>query len=130
MDIEKHLNYIEHLAYKNMDFIQECETFLDYGYYSVIKNLYNDFRAGGLTKEECINAKKIYREQYIKEYTDNHTQRKVYKEHQQNILKSDILRCEINKSNDFRKMLLKSLECISLMTGDEVFYKMNSKKLA
>ena len=132
MDIEKikkHLSDIDKVAYSGKEYLENCENFLDYGYYAVIKDLYTIYKAGGLSKEECINAKEIYQEQYIKEYTTNHSHMEMYKGYQENVIKSDVLRCEINKSSDIKEMLLKSLECISLMTDDKVFYKINSKKI-
>lgn len=132
MDIEKikkHLGKIDKIAHSGKEYIQDCESFLDYGYYAVIKDLYTTYKVGGLSKEECIQAKEIYQKQYIEEYTKNHANLKMYEDYQKNLLKSSTLRCEINGSNDIKKMLLKSLECITLMTGDEVFYKVNSRKI-
>lgn len=51
----------------------------------------------------------------------------------ENIKRSERLRCKINK--DFKngvdpiEILKDSLECISLMTGDSVFYRQNIKYL-
>lgn len=127
--IKKHLNDIDNVAYSGEEYIQDCKNFLDYGYYAVIKDLYTTYKVGGLSKEESIQAKEIYQNQYIDEYNKNDSHKEMYKGYQENIMKSDVLRCEINKSNDTKEMLLKSLECISLLTGDEMFYKVNSKKI-
>jgi hypothetical protein len=59
--------------------------------------------------------------------------RELYFKMAENIKKSEQLRCKINK--DFIKgvdpmeILKDCLECISLMTGDTVFYKQNIKYL-
>ena len=57
----------------------------------------------------------------------------VYKEHQENIKRAEQLRTDINKGvqagEPVYKILLKAIECISLMTGDRVFYDMNKNKL-
>lgn len=127
--IKKHLSDIDKIAYSGKEYIQDCENFLDYGYYAVIKDLYTIYKAGGLSKEECTQAKEIYQKQYIEEYVTTNSHREMYKRYQENVIKSDVLRCEINKSSDIKEMLVKLLECISLMTGDEVFYKINSKKI-
>lgn len=132
MDIEKikkHLSDIDKIAYNGEEYIQDCENFLDYGYYAVVKDLYFTYKAGGLPKEECIQAKEIYQKQYIDEYITNNSHKEMYKGYQENIMKSDVLRSEINRSSDIKEMLLKSLECISLTTGDDAFYKINSKKI-
>jgi len=57
----------------------------------------------------------------------------VYKEHQENIKRAEQLRTDINKGvqagEPVYKILLKAIECISLMTGDRVFYDMNKNNL-
>lgn len=59
--------------------------------------------------------------------------REAYKEIAENIKKSEQLRCKINK--DFKngvdpiEILKDCLKCISLMTGDTVFYNQNIKHL-
>jgi len=57
----------------------------------------------------------------------------VYKEHQENIKQAEQLRTEINKGvqagEPVFKLLLKAIECISLMTGDKLFYDMNKSNL-
>lgn len=57
----------------------------------------------------------------------------VYKEHQENIRRAGQLRAEINKDiqagEPIYKVLFKAIECISLMTGDRVFYDMNKNNL-
>ena len=58
---------------------------------------------------------------------------RTYKEHQENIRRAGQLRAEINKGiqagESVYKVLLKAIECISLMTGDRVFYDMNKSNL-
>ena len=56
-----------------------------------------------------------------------------YKEYQKNIKRAERLRTEINKDiqagEPAYKVLLKTIECISLMTGDKLFYDMNKSNL-
>ena len=56
-----------------------------------------------------------------------------YKKQQENIKKSEQLRAEINKDiqagEPIYKVLLKAIECISLMTGEKLFYDMNKNNL-
>ena len=56
-----------------------------------------------------------------------------YKKQQENIKKSEQLRAEINKNiqagEPVYKVLLKAIECISLMTGDKTFYDINKNNL-
>lgn len=56
-----------------------------------------------------------------------------YKRQQENIRRAGQLRAEINKGiqagEPIYKVLLKAIECISLMTGDKLFYDMNKNNL-
>lgn len=56
-----------------------------------------------------------------------------YKAQQENIRKAGQLRAEINKGvqagEPIYKVLLKAIECISLMTGEKLFYDMNKENL-
>ena len=58
---------------------------------------------------------------------------RVYKEHQENIRRAGQLKAEINKGiqagEPIYRLLLKAIECISLMTGDKLFYDMNKSNL-
>ncbi len=57
----------------------------------------------------------------------------VYKTQQENIRKAGRLRAEINKNiqagEPIYGILLKAIECISLMTGDKLFYDANKENL-
>jgi hypothetical protein len=59
---------------------------------------------------------------------------KAYQEQQENIRRAGNLRGEITRGvragQDPGELLLKALECISLMTGDRVFYEQNRQDLA
>ena len=56
-----------------------------------------------------------------------------YREHQENIRQAGQLRAEINKGvqagEPIYKLLLTAIECISLMTGEKLFYDMNKDNL-
>lgn len=56
-----------------------------------------------------------------------------YREQQENIRRAKQLRADINKSipagEPIYKVLLKAIECISLMTGEKLFYDMNKENL-
>ena len=58
---------------------------------------------------------------------------RVYKEHQENIRRAGQLGAEISKGiqagEPIYRLLLKAIECISLMTGDKTFYDMNKNNL-
>lgn len=56
-----------------------------------------------------------------------------YREQQENIRRAKQLKADINKSipagEPIYKVLLKAIECISLMTGEKLFYDMNKENL-
>lgn len=56
-----------------------------------------------------------------------------YKEQQENIRRAKQLRADINKGvqagEPIYKLLLTAIECISLMTGEKLFYDMNKNNL-
>ncbi|MGL4546586.1 hypothetical protein [Eubacterium aggregans] len=56
-----------------------------------------------------------------------------YKEQQENIRRAGQLRADINKGvqagEPIYKLLLKAIECISLMTGEKLFYDANKENL-
>lgn len=124
------------LDLKNLDTIANANEHLDrnmyivdYGYCTKVRELYQGYKNNQITLEDCKKIKAEIVKEYSKIIEDITFCSKVYIEYQENIKKSEILRAEINKSSDLQEMLLKSLECISLMTGDETFYKINARKV-
>ena len=83
-------------------------------------------------KEKPIEQPKRYLK-VERDKEDRDKARKVYVDQQGNVLKSERLRSEINKdisaAKDPYNILLKAIECISLMTGDMLFYTNNKDKL-
>jgi len=59
--------------------------------------------------------------------------RELYKKMADNIRRSELLRSKINKDvqagADHYSLLVDALKCISLMTGDDLFYEQNIKAL-
>lgn len=57
----------------------------------------------------------------------------IMKEYQENIRRSQHIRAEINKDikqgKDPKAILIKAIECISLLTGDKLFYNQNKAAL-
>ena len=118
------LEELDKIANSNI-VIEKTMPLADYAYCMKMRELYTDYRKGLITLDSCKKRKK----EIVEEYQKCSSCLEVYKKYQENIKKSEILRVEINKSSDLQEMLLKSLECISLMTGDETFYKINAKKV-
>lgn len=68
-----------------------------------------------------------------REKQDHERAIEVYKEYQENIKKSEMLRADILKTIkegvDPYNLLLKAIECISLMTGDPYYYKQGKEDI-
>lgn len=118
------LEELDQLANSRMA-IEKTMPLMDYAYCLKMRELYADYRERLITLEACKKRK----EEIIKEYEECSNCLGVHKRYQENIKKSEMLRLEINKSNNLEEMLIKSLECISLMTSDETFYKINARKV-
>lgn len=128
MDISNRLTELDKIANSNIA-IDKTMPLMDYGYCMKMRELYNDYKSGSITLDSCKRRKQEFIKEYTKLLEDIISSSKVYLKYQENIKKSEILRAEINKSSDLQEMLLKSLEIVSLLTGDETFYKINSKKV-
>lgn len=95
---------------------------MDYGYCCKMRSLYNEYKSGKMNIADCETQK----QQLVKEYNglSAELQRHVemYREYQENIKKSDIIRSEIAKSDDIREIAELAVKAISFMTGDTVVY--------
>jgi hypothetical protein len=80
--------------------------------------------AGADTKQEIPVVNKLIRKYEHKEANNSYNL-----EVAENIKQSEHLRSEINKGTkageSIEELYRKALKCISLMTGDEIFYKQN-----
>lgn len=127
---------MEKLDLKSLDIIANSDEpidkhmhIVDYGYCTKVRELYQSYKANQMSLEDCKKLKIKISKEY-EDIVENLTYcSKIWLEHQENIKKSEILKAEINKSSDLQEMLLKSLEIVSLLTGDETFYKINTRKL-
>lgn len=128
MNISNRLKELDKIANSNIA-IEKTMPLMDYGYCIKMRELYNDYKSGSITFDSCKRRKQEFIKEYTKLLEDIISSSKVYLKYQENIKKSEILRAEINKSSDLQEMLLKSLEIVSLLTGDETFYKINTRKL-
>lgn len=122
------LKDLDIIANKN-ELIDRSMHIIDYGYCAKVRELYQVYKANQMSLEDCKKLKAEITKEYEKIVETMTYCSKVWNEHQENIKKSEMLRVEINKSSDLQEMLLKSLEIVSLLTGDETFYKINAKKV-
>ena len=127
---------MEKLDLKSLDIIANSDEpidkhmhIVDYGYCTKVRELYQSYKANQMSLDDCKKLKVKISKEY-ENIIENLTYcSRIWLEHQENIKKSEILKAEINKSSDLQEMLLKSLEIVSLLTGDETFYKINTRKL-
>ncbi len=127
---------MEKLDLKSLDIIANSDEpidkhmhIVDYGYCTKVRELYQSYKANQMSLDDCKKLKVKISKEYENIVETMTYCSKIWLEHQENIKKSEILRAEINKSSDLQEMLLKSLEIVSLLTGDETFYKINTRKL-
>lgn len=101
----------------------------EYKYFSQLIQIYRDFESKVLTQTEAEKKKAEAYAEYEKE-ANAHLARIIdnLKWHS-NVQTSEELRQKINKSIDITEISALALECISLMTGDEVFLKSNIGKI-
>ena len=127
---------MEKLDLKSLDIIANSDEpmdkhmhIVDYGYCAKVRELYQSYKANQMSLEDCKKIKVKISKEYENIVETMTYCSKIWLEQQEKIKKSELLRAEINKSSDLQEMLLKSLHIVSLLTGDETFYKINSKKV-
>ena len=101
----------------------------EYKYFSELRKIYYAFKFEGLSKEEASRKKQILLGRYHEAVSEHEKYCEVYKEYQENIIKSEMLRTAIQKSADIKEIALLACKCISLMTSDEVFYRLQKQKM-
>lgn len=72
-----------------------------------------------LLKDDILQARKVYE----REAAQFSRSAEMYRRYQAAILRSDELKCRIQKSRDVGEALGLALECIELLTGEEGFAK-------
>ena len=99
----------------------------EYKYFDKLSELGRSHRAGCLPKDIC----KEYKEAYLNEYfaDRNNLQRNLWamKKYQDNIRKSDELRCMIDKTESNIEKLGLALKLVELLTGEDGFAERNLK---
>ena len=101
----------------------------EYKYFSELRKIYYAFKFEGLSKEEASRKKQILLRRYHEAVSEHEKYCEVFREYQENIIKSEMLRTAIQKSADIKEIALLACKCISLMTGDEVFYRLQKQKM-
>lgn len=118
----------ERLSY---DGTLDCTDFPppEYKYFSELRKVYYAYKFEGLSQEEAERRKKSLLIDYRK-YSGNFDYcRSVWKNYQENIKVSEMLKTDIQKSHDVHDIAVTAVKAIGLMTHDETFIKTNTAKL-
>jgi len=102
---------------------------VEYKYFSELRQIYYAFKFEGLSRPDAEKQKiELFRQYQSEKNTyDNYFQ--FVSDWNSNILKSDVLRCQISKSSDIVEKLRLAVECIGALSGDTVFTRTEIEKL-
>lgn len=127
MNIQKHLEDLDLLSNSQNPLESEL-SLLDLGYCIRLRGYYIDYANNIITFDKAQKLKDRLQKEYIQLHNKINQGLEVYKQYQEAIKKSELVRSDINKSSNLNDMLLKSLEYISLTTGDKTFHDINVRK--
>lgn len=127
MNIQKHLEDLDLLSNSQYPLGSEL-SLLDLGYCIRLRGYYIDYANNIITFDKAQKLKDRLQKEYIQLYNKINQGLEVYKQYQEVIKQSELVRSDINKSSNLNDMLLKSLEYISLTTGDKTFHDINVRK--
>ncbi|MBS6444539.1 MAG: hypothetical protein KH373_01895 [Ruminococcus sp.] len=127
MNIQKHLEDLDVLSNSQNPLGSEL-SLLDLGYCIRLRGYYIDYANNIITFDKAQKLKDRLQKEYIQLHNKINQGLEVYKQYQEAIKKSELVRSDINKSSDINTMLLKALEYISLTTDDRTFYDINVRK--
>lgn len=118
------LQEIEQAARKQTD-MPKGLTPPDMFLFLALRNIYTYFHMGKLTKEKGSQEK----QKVMQEYANLQRWYILFYKQSETIRLSEEIRQKINKSTNITEITALALECIGLMTGDEVFLKSNIGKV-
>lgn len=127
MNIQKHLEDLDLLSNSQYPLGSEL-SLLDLGYCIRLRGYYIDYANNIITFDKAQKLKDRLQKEYIQLHNKINQGLEVYKQYQEVIKQSELVRSDINKSSNLNDMLLKSLEYISLTTGDKTFHDINVRK--
>ena len=102
---------------------------VEYQYFAELRAIYYAFKFEDLEKSEAERRKKRLRSRYENERHKANLARQAIRKWNDCIRKSDLLRSEIEKSSDLVEKYILAAQCISAMTGDEVFARTEIEKM-
>ncbi len=101
----------------------------EYKYFSELCRIYYAFKFEGLAKSDAEKQKAVLLRKYQEDLQEHDNRLAVYRNYQNNIRISEMLKTEIQKSYDIRDIAVTAIQVIGLLTNDECFIKTNSAKL-
>lgn len=113
------LKELERLACENYPLPDEL-CLPEIWFYEAMRNVYRQYRAGTIQKEVAVQEKREVYRAYRDETKRQELMKTCMTRQQENLMRSDRLRCEINLEKDPIKRLELALECVRCLTGDEL----------
>lgn len=101
----------------------------EYKYFSELRKIYYAFKFEGLSQESAERQKKSLLIDYRNYLETFSNARQTYRDWQENIKQSEMLKTHIEKSGDLYDIAVTAVKAIALMTHDGTFTKTNLKKL-
>lgn len=101
----------------------------EYKYFSELRKVYYAFKFEGLAKSDAEKRKADLLRRYREDLQEHENRLEVYRQYQENIRKSGMLKTEIQKSHDIHDIAVTAVQIIGLLTDDECFIKTNTAKL-
>lgn len=115
---------LERMAYDNvLDYTNFPPA--EYKYFDKLSQLGSMYRNGQLPKGICKEYKEAYLCDYRKDAEKARKNQEAESKYQENIRRSDELRCKINSTDDHDTKLMYALRCIELLTCEEGFERRN-----
>lgn len=99
----------------------------EYRYFDRLRRLYHKYKFEGMSQEYAEKMKGIAYNEYLHDRAERERMRCAYAQFQHNIKLVQELKAEINKAA-LEDKLAPALKAVGLLTGDEVFFKINERK--
>ena len=113
------LKEIEEFAYRQSE-IPSSLTIDEQKFFVVMRNIYYLYHNNIIGQSQAVSEKKKAYSALQKQMEINTMMADMFNQTHENLQRSEELRCKINKEENTEKKLELALECIRLLTGDEL----------
>lgn len=100
-----------------------------YRYFDRLRLLYYRYKYDGLSKSQAESEKKKLVAEYKEAVSAYENWCAVYKEHQDNIRKSEMMMSDIEKTTSVNEIAVKACNIIAILTGESSFGKRQATKI-